>query len=138
MKKLFEEIDHSGDIGIDAWGDDFAEMLSNATLGLFALIRRTEPDPVVEREIRVESPSAEDLLVDWLSEVISLGGAHGEVYRSVEIAQVGEWFAEGVLKGEKTDTGKHDLRFDVKAATYHGLAVEEADGRIKGRVIFDL
>ncbi len=138
MKKPFEEIDHSGDIGIDAWGDDFAEMLSNATLGLFSLIRRAEPDPVIDREIRVESSSSEDLLVDWLSEVISLGGAHGEVYRSVEITRVGEWFAEGVLKGEKTDPGRHDLRFDVKAATYHGLTVEESGDRIRGRVIFDL
>lgn len=138
MQKPFEEIEHSGDIGIEARGDDFAAMLSNATLGLFSLIRRTAPAPAIERVIRVESSSSEDLLVDWLSEVISLGGAHGEVYRSVEIARVGEWFAEGVLRGEKTDPRRHDLRFDVKAATYHGLAVEESGGRVVGRVIFDL
>jgi SHS2 domain-containing protein len=138
LSKPFKEIDHSGDIGIEVWGEDLPRMLANATLGLFSLVCRNTPEPVIDRDIRVESSSAEDLLVDWLSEAISLMGAHGEVYRSVRITRAGEWFAEGVLAGEKTDPRRHDLRFDVKAATYHGLSVEQTADGCKGRVIFDL
>ena len=38
MQKPFTEIDHSGDIGIEAHGADIGELLENATLGLFSLL----------------------------------------------------------------------------------------------------
>ena len=138
MTKPFAEIDHSGDIGIEAWGKDFAEMMENATRGLFGLLCRGDVRPMITREVRMESASAEDLLVDWLGEVISLSGVHGELYGEVTIRKTGEWYAEGAIAGERTDATKHDLRFDVKAATYHGLKVEALPGGFHGRVIFDL
>jgi len=134
----FREFDHGGDIGIEAWGADLAALLENATMGLFGLVRRGRVESGVERPIRVSSASAEDLLVDWLGEVISLSGIHGEVYGSVRIDRSGEWFAEGVLAGERADAAKHDFRFDVKAATYHKLAVEKKGDGYHGRVVFDL
>jgi SHS2 domain-containing protein len=70
--------------------------------------------------------------------VLSLSGVHGELYGDVTIRKTGEWYAEGSLGGEKIDPPRHDLRFDVKAATYHGLEVETLPGGCRGRVIFDL
>jgi len=134
----FREFDHGGDIGIEAWGSDLAAMLENAAMGLFGLVARGRVEAAVERVIRVSSASAEDLLVDWLGEVITLSGIHGEVYGAVRIERSGEWFAEGVLLGEKADPSKHGFRFDVKAATYHRLAVEKKADGYRGRVIFDL
>jgi SHS2 domain-containing protein len=134
----FREFDHGGDIGIEAWGRDLAAMLENAAMGLFGLVARGRVETAVERVIRVSSASADDLLVDWLGEVISLSGIHGEVYGAVRIGRSGEWFAEGVLLGEKADASKHEFRFDVKAATYHRLAVEKKEDGYHGRVIFDL
>lgn len=134
----FVEIDHSSDIGIEAWGKDLAESLQNATLGLLSLLSWNPVERVVERRIRVSSVSAEDLFVDWLGEVISMVGTHGELYGEVKVERAGEWFAEGVLRGEKIDPERHALRFDVKAATYHRLAVEKRSDGYHARVIFDL
>lgn len=138
MKPPFVEFDFSGDIGVEVWGSDLAEMIKNATMGLLSLICRGEVRAETRRVIRVSSPSVEDLLVDWLGEVISIVGAYGELFGSVEIDRVGEWYAHGVLIGDKIDPAKHDLRFDVKAATYHGLSVEKREDGYYGRVIFDL
>jgi SHS2 domain-containing protein len=138
MKPGFAEFDHSGDIGIEASGATLAELLENATRGLFGLLYRGAVAPVAERNLAVTSQSHEDLLVDWLGEVITAASAFGEAYRSVEITRTGEFFAEGVLKGEPLDADRHDLRFDVKAATYHALEVTREGGRWHARVIFDL
>ena len=138
MDTPFVEIDHSGDIGIEARGSNMAELIENATLGLLGLFCRGGVEPIAERELNVDSSSREDLLVDWLAEVIATIGTHGELYSVVEVIQVGEFFARGVLRGEKVDPARHDLRFDVKAATYHGLSIEEAADGLRGRVIFDL
>jgi SHS2 domain-containing protein len=134
----FVEIDHSGDIGVEAWGEDLAGVLRNATLGLLSLMRWNPVEPVVERRLRVTSASAEDLLVDWLGEVISVTGTYGELYGEVDVERAGEWYAEGVLRGERIDPERHALRFDVKAATYHRVRVERRSDGYHARVIFDL
>ncbi|MEJ2719821.1 MAG: archease [bacterium] len=138
MEGSYAEIDHSGDIGIEARGRDMKELIENATLGLLGLFCRGGVRPSTERTLRVESPTGEDLLVDWLAEVIAAVGTHGEFYSAVEVTRAGDYFAEGVLRGETVDPKRHDLRFDVKAATYHGLLLERTVGGLRGRVIFDL
>jgi len=47
MKKAFEIIDHTADIGIIAYGTDIEELFSNAALALFSLI--TEPESIEEK-----------------------------------------------------------------------------------------
>ena len=138
MRKPFSEIDHSGDVGIEARGGDVRELLENVTLGLFSLLCWKDVEPVRERTIRVEADSIEDLVVDWLNEVIAIGSAHGELYVSVTVRDVSERSAEGVLRGESVDSDRHDLRFEVKAATYHALSVTRDENGARARVIFDL
>jgi len=138
VSRSFTEIDHSGDVGIEARGTNVSELLSHATLGLFSLLYRGTVRSVSERAIRVEALSLEDLLVDWLGEVIAMGGCYGELYGSVEIYRADSRCAEGVLRGESFDPSRHDPRFDVKAATYHALSVTESSDGLCARVIFDL
>ena len=91
-----------------------------------------------ERRVRIQSGSGEDLLVDWLSEVLALSEVHGELYGTVTVQEMGEYFVEAVLSGERLDPSRHDLRFEVKAATYHGLRLERCGEDLVARVIFDL
>jgi len=138
MGKQFQEFDHSGDMGIEARGGDEAEALENATRGLFSLMVRGSVTVRVERELAVAAGSDEDMLVDWLSEVIAAASMHGEMYGAVRIERTGPHSVRGVIGGESIDEGRHQLRFDVKAATYHGLQFERTGRGIRVRVIFDL
>lgn len=136
--ETFREIDHSGDVGIEANGSDIADLLANITRGLFALQYHGRVGRRVERRINVVSPSTEDLVVDWLSEVIAVGGARGELYSEVTVPKASEHRARGVVRGERFSEGAHEPRFDVKAVTYHGLEVRREGDVWRARVIFDL
>jgi SHS2 domain-containing protein len=138
MKKRFEEIDHGGDVGIEAWGEDTAGVLENATLGLFSLMVRGGVNSRIERALAVSAQSEGDLVVDWLSEVISTAGTRGEVYCEATIQMTDRYSVRGVIRGEPIDARRHELRFDVKAATYHGLLFERGKAGCRVRVIFDL
>jgi len=140
MKASFSEIDHSGDVGIEAWGADTVAALENTTRGLFSLMVRDvdKVAPRVERTIAVDASADGDMVVDWLSEVITASSTYGEVYGAVEIRRTGPHSVRGLLRGERIDEARHALRFEVKAATYHGLAIEPRDGGCRIRVIFDL
>lgn len=138
MERKFEEIDHCGDVGIEAWGEDTARALENVTLGLFSLMVRGGVEAEVEREITVHAVSVEDLLIDWLSEVIATAGSRGEVYCEAHVESIGPASVRGVVRGEAIEASRHDLRFDVKAATYHDVLFECNETGCRARVIFDL
>jgi SHS2 domain-containing protein len=138
MDMRFKEIDHSGDVGILAFGRDEVELLENATYGLFSLMVHGGVSGKVKRELTAEAENNGDLLVNWLSEVIATASVHGEVYGEVEITQAGPHSVRGTVGGEPVDINRHELRFDVKAATYHELEFTRTEGGYRARVIFDL
>ena len=138
MKSRYQEFDHSGDVGIEAWGASLAEVLENAARGLFSLITTGGVAPRAVRKITVSSSDEENLVVDWLSEIITSVATHGEVYVSVDVEELGPGRMRGILYGEPIDETKHGLRFDVKAATYHNLVFRKTADGYYTRVIFDL
>lgn len=138
MEDPFVEIDHSGDIGIEANGKDLPQLVGNLTRGLFSLMYRGAVEATTWVRVKIESPTIEDLVVDWLCEVITVTGTSGRLYSEVDIVRAGDFFVDASLGGEPIDPSRHDLRFDVKAATYHRLLVERSRGVLRARVIFDL
>jgi SHS2 domain-containing protein len=138
MDEIYKEFDHSGDVGIESWGQTTAQVLENATLGLFSLMVRGEVAGRIDRKLTAEASSDEDLAVAWLSEIITAAATYGEVYGGVRIRSTGEHAVAGVVTGELIDEDRHELRFDVKAATYHGLIFERGGGGCHLRVIYDL
>jgi SHS2 domain-containing protein len=138
MGKKFEEFDHSGDVGIEAWGGDEVEALESATLGLFSLMVYGGVAHRVERSLEIGSGSDEEMIVDWLSEVIAVASTYGEVYGEVRIQRAGPHSVRGVIRGEPIEAGRHALRLEVKAATYHGLELTRTAEGCRVRVVFDL
>lgn len=132
------EVDHSGDVGVEAWGATLSEVLEEATLGLFALVSEGEVGSGVEREVSASAGDTAALIVDWLGEVILAAATHAEVYAGVRVDGCDGTSARGVVWGEPIDVARHRLRFDVKAATYHGLRYETTPAGFRSRVIFDL
>ena len=134
----FREIDHSGDVGLEVWGNTLPALLKHATRGLCALMTFSTVEAVCERRIEVQAQSREDLLVDWLSAVILASAMHGELYANADVVVSEDVVASAVIFGEPLDPARHALRFDVEAATYHELLMEENADGYRARIIFDL
>lgn len=137
MRSGFSEIDFSGDVGIEAWGPTERDVLAQAAYGLFNLMVSGTVRPVISRRVTVTSDNAENLVVDWLNELISTASLNGEVYGEVDVRPAGESGIEAEVRGEAIGE-KHRLRFDVKAATYHRIVFRATENGFYIRVIFDL
>ena len=132
------EVDHSGDVGLEIWGASERELLEHATTGLCGLMTWSRVEPVSTRTIEVRADNLTDLLVDWLSAVILSASTHAELYARATVERAEQGIATGVLHAAPLDPARHDLRFDVKAATYHDVLVEQTPAGYHARVIFDL
>jgi SHS2 domain-containing protein len=134
----FRELDHSGDIGLELWGTSLAELLASATRGLCALMTWSAVEPDSSRQIEIEATDPEDLLVDWLSALILCSATHAELYARADVTVSVDGVVNGVLHAQPLDPARHALRFDVKAATYHSILLEQTASGYHARVVFDL
>jgi SHS2 domain-containing protein len=138
MEGRIREIDHTGDVGLEIEAPDRRALFETAARGLLQLLVRGGVEGRVARSVRVKSTESEELLLDWLNEILSVADLHGEVYREARVIRLEDREVEGVLRGEPFDPERHEPRFGVKAATYHRYRCEEGPGGWRARVIFDL
>ena len=139
MKKEFEFIDHTADIGIIAYGFDMKQVFASAARGLFSLITALDKVALIESHaIRVTAPDREALLVNWLNELIYLFEVKSLLLTRFDITMITDVRLEAVAYGEKVRLAKHELKTQVKAATYHMLKIEQNKDGWQAQVIFDV
>lgn len=136
----FEIHDHTADIMIRARGADLSELFANALAALYTVIGRlvTRPSADCETTLELRAADREELLHDWLSEALFRFEAQRTVLRGPRFEVIEETRLCARVRCEALDPEQSELRREVKAVTYHGLAVEEADGGLACTVIVDI
>jgi len=139
MKRGFEIIDHTADVGIIAYGTDIEELFRNAALALFSLI--TEPETIQEKshlDLKVRSNERDSLLVEWLNELIYFFDAKHILLNRFDIESLTQNELRATCYGEGFDPMKHKIKRGIKAATYHMLRLDKDDDGYKAQVILDI
>jgi SHS2 domain-containing protein len=142
----FEFLDHTADIGVRITAGSPPELLEEAVRAFYAiLLDDRDPGGIeehVERPVDLSTPDGESLVVELLSELIYRFDAEKLILPRlrVEEARLGPRGGRlrGKLRGERFDPRRHALATEVKAATYHGIRIEEESGLLRVDVIFDL
>lgn len=132
-------IEHTADVGIEVEADSLEELFAGAASGMLSLIAETAfVSPTTSRGVSLEAADLDELMFLWLNELIYLMGSEGLLLSKFDVKRVEGLVLEATVMGERIDPARHDLRGDVKAATYHQLAVERRDGGWFARIIFDV
>lgn len=137
--RQFRFLDHTGDARIEIYGESLEALFENAGVALFHVI--TDPSTVeekVERGIVLGYETVEVLLVDWLGELLYLHDVEGLLLKRFEVRRMENERFEGRAWGEPFQEGRHVIRTEVKAVTFHQVEVNEEGGRWRARVILDL
>lgn len=135
----YELIDHTADIGIKAYGDDLSEAFAHAAKGMFDIITdSSQIESKGEYQIELSSDDLEQLLVDWLDELLYLQGAENLVFGEFRVS-IDEEKPEisATVFGEEFDTDKHKIGMEIKAVTYHMLEVHKGEPCFV-KVLFDV
>lgn len=135
--RRFRLIEHTADIGLEAYGSNLAEAFANAGYGLFSIITDLRKVRQVEtHNIEVSADDVEGLLFAWLNHLIYVFDVNTLLLKKFEISGMTDNRLKAVCSGEKYDPSRHELKIGVKAATYHTLTVDREKNQV--RVIFDI
>lgn len=132
-------LEHTADMGIEARGETLEELFAQAAYGLLEIIAGA-PQALsrVEKSVTVEGGDTEELLVNWLNEILYLFEIKKFFPLDFEIEEVRGNHLLARVRGEPFDPRRHPVEREVKAVTYHQLRVEKTDGLWQARVYVDL
>ena len=135
----FRLLEHTADVGFEAFGASCEEVFANAARALMDLMLDFESvEPRQECALRLEASDLPSLLVNWLSEILYLVDAEGWVFRDFQVTGLAAGSIAARARGEKFDRTRHHFKVLVKAVTYHQLVVEETARGWRARVYVDI
>ncbi len=134
------EIDHTGDIGIEVSAADLAQLFERAAWGMFSVLTNLRSvRPRAARAVTVEGTDREDLMVQWLSELNFLHVTQHVLFSKFSVDDLEDLRLSAMAWGEPIDPERHTVHTEIKAITYHQLAIREADdGEWHVQIIFDM
>jgi SHS2 domain-containing protein len=132
-------LEHTADMGIEASGETPEELFAQAAYALLEIIAST-PQAAAreERTVTLTAADPEELLVNWLNEVLYLFENQRFFPVDFEIEEVRGNRLLARVSGEPFDPQRHLVEREVKAVTYHQLRLEKSDGMWCARVYVDL
>ncbi len=132
----YERLEHTADALVLVRGKDLSERFANAAYALFDQITDVgKVRPKGEMKIVLEADSREQLLVDFLQELLFLNDAEDLVFSKFDVKTDGKKL-EALVWGEKFDGKRHPKRSVVKGVTYHRLEFDDSNGTVT--VLFDV
>lgn len=136
---MFEVFEHTADVGIRVRADDLPGLFCDAAKALFSVIvvNLDQVRPVEEAAFRVEGRQHDELLHDWLDELLFTFATRHLLFCEFHV-ELGDGGLSAIARGEPVDTARHELDSEVKAITYHGLQVEALPDGWTAEVILDL
>lgn len=135
----YRQLPHTADLAWLIRGASLPELFENAAGALVATmtdrryLRRRE-----KRQIEVESPDREALMVDWLNHLLYLFDVEGFLGREFHVTSLTDQRLEAIAWGEGFDPERHPEKTAIKAATYHHLEIGPRGDGWQAMVILDL
>ncbi len=138
----YEYFDHTADIGVKAYGSDLSQVFVNAARGMFSIMFEMIDEPLEEKVLKVElqnpDENYEQLLVDWLNELLYLLEAEDAVLSRFEIKELDGKVLKAEVAGGPFDSERHRYKTEVKSATYHMLEIGRENDKYFATILIDI
>jgi SHS2 domain-containing protein len=136
---MYELFEHTADLGLRVRAPDLDTLFAEAAQALFSVITEdlAAVQPRERLDVRLEAEEREYLLFDWLRALLYDFDTKHRLFSRFTV-HVDESGLTGTAWGEPLDRDRHALDHEVKAITYHGLRVEQADSGWLAEVIVDI
>ena len=129
------------DIAYEAYGKNLNELFENAAFAIFELSAEIKTiDAKKKLEINMENEKIENLLYDFLSEILFLKDSKYMVFKKVkvEIKEGKKYQLKSVLEGDTINPEKQKLENDIKAITMHMFEIKKEKNNWKATIVVDI
>ena len=143
MKYRFLEDIATADVVFEAYGKTLEDLFQNCALALMEVMVDTATvSPSQSEKLKIKSEKLENLLFDFLSELVYLKDAKQILFSkfsvNIKTLHPKPYTLVANLWGEKINPRHHHLRTDVKAVTWHLFKIEKEKKGWRAQVVVDI
>lgn len=130
----YQEIEHTADLALRVWGEDFLSLLQNAAEGMYDLMGVTvNADSMTRANFIIPADTLEATLVDFLGELLFVAENQGVRCTGFDF----EKHQEEILVNANAEKIEDTQRL-IKAVTFHNLEVVDSDAGLETIITFDV
>lgn len=132
-------IDHTADLGIHVFGADRKALFAEAVCAMYDQITDTGVlSGAMDAALRATGRDWADLMVNWLREALYIWAGRQKLIKSVHIVKMCEYELTATAKVDIYDPKRHIIKGEIKAVTYHQIAVYGDRTGWEAKIIFDI
>ncbi len=139
MRPTFELFDHTADMGFRVRAASLGGLLAPAARALYAvvgdLVAAGAPNPI---PIDLKASDAATLLRDYLAELLHLLDRDDRIAIGVDVERFTDSRLIATVETDRLDETRSVADREVKAITYHELAIRSIPGGFEATVIVDI
>jgi SHS2 domain-containing protein len=138
-EKKYTVLKRTSDLSIRVQGKSQAELLTNSASALFDLMTDLEKVQVRENlPLEVEGVDRDDLIVNWIRELLYLFQGSGYLLREFKIHEARDDYVRAEVSGEKYHPDLHEILRDIRSLIYQQCRMEKTGDQWLARLSFEV
>jgi SHS2 domain-containing protein len=138
-EKNYRIITRQSELAVRVVGKTQVDLFVNAAFALFDVITDTEVIEAKERmQLEVEGTDRDDLLVNWLRELLYLYQGSAYLLREFSVQQMNDTLVKAEVSGEKLDPDRHEIKQEIAAVAYDQSHMQKTGDQWIAQVILEV
>ena len=137
--KRYRITPHHSELAIKVFGSSQLELFQNSGWALFDVT--TDIEKIEQKDcvpLEVEGTDLDDLLVNWVRELLYLYQGSGYLLKEFRISELGDKLVKAEACGEKIDPDRHEIKKEVVAIAYDKSRMVKTGDQWTAQLIFEV
>ena len=138
-EKKYRLTTRQSELAVKVTGSSQADLFANSAFALFDVMADVEKIDVKERlPLEVEGADRDDLLVNWMRELLYLYQGSGYLLKEFIIREVKDTSVKAEVCGEKIDPDRHEIKQEIAAVAYNQSRMTKTGNQWTAQLIFEV
>lgn len=139
-QKNYRITKHQSELAVRVVGNSQADLFANSALTLFDVMV-TDVEKIDCKEsipLEVEGTDRDDLMVNWVRELLYLYQGSGYLLKEFLIREVKDTLVKADVRGEKIDPDRHEVQQEIAAVASHKSRMQKTGNQWTAHLIFEI
>jgi len=139
-QKKYRITKHQSELAVKVVGASQADLFANSAYTLFDVMV-ADLDKVDCKDhipLEIEGADRDDLMVNWMRELLYLYQGSGYLLKDFQIREVKDTIVKAEVAGEKIDPDRHEIKQEIAAIAFHKSRMDKTGNQWTAQVIFEV
>ena len=139
-QKKYRITKRQSELAVKVVGASQADLFANSAYTLFDVMV-ADLDKVDCKDhipLEIEGTDRDDLMVNWMRELLYLYQGSGYLLKDFQIREVKDTIVKAEVAGEKIDPDRHEIKQEIAAIAFHKSRMDKTGNQWTAQVIFEV